>query len=137
MVTSRILGANGYNFKAAARICARVARAWVATCFQSYGRDADGFTRQNPNEVKRLCGLTGRFADQCIYGAARDMTSNYYGGTKTAVLCRMLAPSLRPICFNGIGTILGTLHGDMNGRRTACAELTRTYLADCLRGAGV
>jgi hypothetical protein len=137
MVTSRILAANGYNWQATAQICSKVDRNWVATCFQSYGRDADGFTRQNPTEVKRLCSIAGRFADQCIYGAARDMTSNYSGGTKTAVLCRTVASSLRAICFNGIGTILGSLHADTSGRRSACVELTRTYLADCLSGAGV
>jgi hypothetical protein len=88
MVTSRILAANGFDWKATARMCARVDKAWVSTCFQSYGRDADGFTRQNPKRVVRLCGLAGRFASDCIYGAARDMTSNYSGGTRTAVLCR-------------------------------------------------
>jgi hypothetical protein len=137
MVTSRILSANGYDWRATARICSRVAREWVSTCFQSYGRDADGFTRQNPRKVAQLCAIAGRHADQCIYGAARDMTANYFGGTRTVVLCRTVERSLRAICFNGIGTILGTLHSNPNGRRSACAELTRTYLADCLRGAGV
>src|SRR5262249_40387806 len=40
MVTSRILQANGYDWRAAAKICARVEIGWRATCFQSFGRDA-------------------------------------------------------------------------------------------------
>ncbi len=138
MVTSRILAANGYDWRATARICAHVASAWVSTCFQSYGRDADGYSRQSPPEVIRLCGIAGSHADQCIYGAARDMTSNYSSGAKTAVLCRSVAAGLRSICFEGIGTILGTLHTDEPGRRAACRQISPSaYLGDCLRGAGV
>ena len=138
MVTSRILQANGYKWKEAARICSRVERNWVGTCFQSYGRDASGFTRQNPAEIDRLCKLTGRRGQSdCIYGAARDVTSNYADGRPAAKLCNMAAKRLQPRCFNGIGTILGGMSPTTPGRRALCKVVTKTYMRDCLRGAGV
>ena len=54
MVTSRILQANGYNWRAAARSATRVERGWVATCFQSFGRDASGSRQQNPRISRPL-----------------------------------------------------------------------------------
>ena len=137
MVTSRILQANGYDWKAAARICGRVERPWVATCFQSYGRDASGFTRQNPTEIVRLCKLAGKGESDCIYGAARDMSANYAGGEEAAGLCNIAPAGMRGPCFNGIGTILGGLHATTPERRAACRAITRKYAEACARGAGV
>ncbi len=138
MVTSRILAANGYDFKGAARICAGVASAWVATCFQSYGRDADGSTRQDPVRVRQLCALAGRWESECIYGAVRDMTANYAGGGRASVFCNQVDATFRAYCFDGLGTILGTLKATTPDRTAACRQVTPSrYLADCLRGAGV
>ena len=138
MVTSHVLQTNGNDWQATAKVCARVASAWVRTCFESYGRDADGQTRQNPTEVRRLCRLAGPNERDCLYGAARDMTSNYSNGTRASILCRTERAGLRAYCFRGIGTVLGTISTDEPGRRHACAEVTPSrYLADCLRGAGV
>jgi hypothetical protein len=138
MVTSRILQENGYNWRQAAKTCAGVARAWVATCFQSYGRDASGFTRQNPPRILELCRIAGRAGQtDCIYGAARDMSSNYAGGREASRLCKLAPRNERARCFEGIGTILGSLHAAEQDRRNACAELTKRYVTPCLRGAGV
>ena len=137
MVTSRILQATGYDWKGAARICSGVERAWVGTCFQSFGRDASGFTRQSPRGILKLCKVAGKGRSDCIYGAARDMSSNYAGGREASVLCRLAPAGERARCFNGIGTILGSLHADTPGRRAACAEVTKRYLVPCIRGAGV
>ncbi len=138
MVTSRILNANGYNWSATATICAHVEKQWVATCFQSYGRDADGTTRQNPARDIVLCKLAGKWQGECIYGAVRDMTSNYAGGRQASVLCRQVDAGLKGYCYQGIGTILGTLKPDTAGRRAACSAVAPARFLDaCLRGAGV
>jgi hypothetical protein len=138
MVTSRILNANGYNWSATATICAHVEKQWVATCFQSYGRDADGTTRQNPARDRVLCKLTGKWEGECIYGAVRDMTSNYAGGRQASVLCKQVDAGLKGYCYQGIGTILGTLKADTAGRRAACSSVAPARFLDaCLRGAGV
>jgi hypothetical protein len=138
MVTSRILNANGYDWKATAKICAHVEKIWVATCFQSYGRDADGTTRQDPVRDRALCKLAGSGERDCLYGAVRDMTANYAGGKQASVLCRQLAADFKADCYQGIGTILGTLEPETRGRRAACAAVTpEPFIQACLRGAGV
>ncbi len=136
MVTSRILQETGYDWKRAAQICRGVDPAWVGTCFQSFGRDASGFSRQDPRRILELCRIAGTGQSDCIYGAARDMSSNYAGGREASELCRQAPRGERGRCFDGIGTILGTLHSAERDRRAACVELTTRHLTDCLRGAG-
>jgi len=136
MVTSRILQANGYDWKEAAALCTKVERGWVATCFQSYGRDASGFTRQSPQRVLELCLAARGGTDECVYGAARDMTSNYANGERASQLCKIAPAAMRARCFNGIGTVLGGLAVTSADRQSACRGLTRRYVRDCLSGTG-
>jgi hypothetical protein len=128
---------NGFDWAETARTCARVERDWVSTCFESYGRDASGSSRQNPVEVERICRLAKRYAVSCVYGAARDMTSNYANGKRASELCRLAARALRAQCFYGIGTILGNLETTSAERRRACGDVTpREYLDSCVSGTG-
>jgi hypothetical protein len=137
MVTSRINELNGFDWARTAETCRRVERGWVETCFESYGRDASGFTRQNPTEAARLCALARGYAASCVYGAARDMTSNYANGERASQLCRLVRPRVRAQCFNGVGTILGNLHAADEARRDACAAVTPgRYLGSCVAGTG-
>ena len=137
LVTSRILTANHYNWRAAAVTCEGVEQRWMATCFQSYGRDASGFTRQNPARIIGLCAIAGRGRHDCLYGAARDVTANDAGGARAAQLCRLTSGRERNRCFDGIGTIVGTLETSMIGRREACSRVAGPDAPACLRGAGV
>ena len=138
MVTSRILAANGYNWAAAANICSHVEKIWIATCFQSYGRDADGSTSENAVRDLRLCRIAGRWAGECIYGAVRDMTSYFAGVRRPAAFCRQVGSAYRAYCYQGIGTIVGTLEAETSGRKAACkAAAPSRFLDACLRGAGV
>jgi hypothetical protein len=138
MVTSRILTLNGFDWAKTAATCRRSEKGWVATCFQSYGRDASGFTQYHPRRTIRICLLAGKDAGECMYGAARDYGNNYAGGPEAARLCNRGPARYRGYCFEGVGTILGALHRYGGERRAACAAVTpRRYLADCLRGAAV
>lgn len=137
MVTSRILQVNGYDWKETADTCTAVEKDWIDICFQSFGRDASGSTRQDAPEILRLCSLAGRWEGDCVYGAARDITSNDAGAERTKVLCEQAAVGLKPTCFNGIGTILRGLSASEEEARAACAETTTRYLISCLRGAGL
>jgi mono/diheme cytochrome c family protein len=136
MVTSRILPAVGFDWKRTADLCRRSEEGWVATCFQSLGRDASGNTRQNAKEIAEICRVAGDMERECVYGAARDMTSNYAGGKQAAGLCTTVSGGIRAYCFRGIGTIIGTLHPTLPARRAACQALTTEYRASCTRGAG-
>ena len=139
MVTSRILQANGYNFRGAARLCAKVERGWVATCFQSYGRDASGYTRQDPPKIMHLCIVAGSgpHESNCVYGAARDLTANDANGKRASRLCTLAPADLRVRCYQGVGTILGSFSSTATAHRTAClaATTTRPYVQACQQGA--
>jgi hypothetical protein len=129
MVTSRILQENGYEWAAAVRICRGVESGWVETCFESYGRDASGFTRQTPAKILPLCRLAAEYEDQCLYAAARDMTANYGNGRRASKLCLRAPAEFRERCFYGIGTILET-----QAQGATCRTLSRRYADACLRG---
>jgi mono/diheme cytochrome c family protein len=138
MVTSRILTLNGFDWQKTAASCRRAETDWVATCFQSMGRDASGSTRYVPKNTLRICSYAGKDAGECIYGASRDYANNYAGGKEAAVLCSMSPQKHRGYCFEGIGTILGSINRYTAQRTSACRAVTpRRYLSDCLRGAAV
>src|SRR3954451_5284722 len=54
MVTSRILPVVRYDFRKAAAWCRKAETGWVATCFQSFGRDASGYSVQKPVKIVEL-----------------------------------------------------------------------------------
>jgi hypothetical protein len=138
MVTSRILAANGYNWAGTAKICAHVEKIWIATCFQSFGRDADGSSAENAARDVQLCKVAGRWQGECIYGAVRDMTSYFAGVKQPSGLCAIVGAAYKGYCYQGIGTIVGTLKGDTPGRTAMCkAASPPRFLDACLRGAGV
>jgi mono/diheme cytochrome c family protein len=137
MVTSRILPEVGYDWDRAAALCRRAERAWVATCFQSLGRDSSGTNRQDPVRTRETCRAAGAYRTDCLYGAARDITSNDAHGRRAARMCAGAPAASRERCFEGIGTILGNLAPTIPGRRSLCAQVGRANLGPCLRGAGV
>ena len=138
MVTSRILSLDGYNWHKTAAWCRRSEKGWVATCFQSFGRDASGFTQYQPHRTIRLCLEAGKDAGECLYGAARDYGNNYAGGPQAARLCNLSPKTDRGYCFEGVGTILGALHRYGDERRAACNAVTPSrYRPDCYRGAAI
>jgi mono/diheme cytochrome c family protein len=138
MVTARILTLDGYDWEKTAAWCRKAERGWVATCFQSMGRDASGTTRYVAKNTIQLCSYAGKDEDECLYGAARDYANNYAGGKQAAVVCNQSPKQYRGYCFEGVGSILGAINRDTNARKSACAQVTpRRYVRDCLRGAAV
>ena len=138
MVTSRILTLDGYNWPKAAAWCRRSERGWVSTCFQSYGRDASGTSQYDPQRTIALCHEAGPNANECIFGAARDYANNYAGGPQATRLCTQAPARYRSRCYQGVGTILGSLHRTGPERRAACNLVTPSrYRRDCYSGAAV
>jgi cytochrome c553 len=135
MVTSRILPAVHYNFAKTAQWCWRAEKAWIATCFQSFGRDASGNSVQNPRKIVQLCHLAGSMERECVYGGARDLTSNDAGPRRAIVMCNLAPAATRSYCFYGVGTILGGFANDAAGRRARCDAVPAAYRRDCYRGA--
>jgi cytochrome c553 len=138
MVTSRILTLDGYNWRKTAEWCRKSEPGWVKTCFESYGRDASGTSEYQPARTIQLCRQAGPNTGDCIYGAARDYGNNYAGGPQAVRLCEATPASYRGRCYEGIGTILGTLHRYGDERRAACNGVTpKRYRPDCYRGAAI
>ncbi len=138
MVTSRILTLDGYNWRKTAAWCRKSEPGWVATCFQSMGRDASGASRYVAKSTIQICLLAGKNANECLYGASRDYANNYAGGKEAAHLCNLSPTRYRRYCYEGVGTILGAINRYTEQRRSACAAVTpRRYMPDCLRGAAV
>jgi cytochrome c553 len=138
MVTSRINDLDGYDWHETAAWCRRSERGWVKTCFESYGRDASGFTQYQPKRTIGLCLEAGKNAGDCLYGAARDYGNNYAGGPEASRLCERAPARYRGHCFEGVGTILGALHRLGVARTAACNAVTpKRYRRDCYRGAAI
>lgn len=137
LVTSRILPEVGGSLERTADVCRQSESDWVGECFESFGRDASGIARQDGDKILPLCRLAGANESDCIYGAARDIANNDADGRRAARFCDQVKASARAHCFEGVGTILGGLHTYAEERRAACAALTKRFLADCARGAGL
>jgi hypothetical protein len=137
MLTSRVLEANGYDWKPTADLCTTVESDWIDICFQSLGRDASGATRQEAGKIMKLCNLAGRWVRECVYGAARDITANDSGTRRSVRLCQLAPRQIRARCFDGIGTILADLSARDSQTRAACAAVTKRYFQACIRGAGL
>jgi cytochrome c553 len=135
MVTSRILPVVHYDFARAAKWCWKAEKAWIATCFQSFGRDASGFSVQSPRKIVATCRLAGTMERECIYGGSRDLTSNDAGPARATQMCLLAPAPTRSYCFYGIGTILGGFANDRAGRRARCDAVPASYRRDCYRGA--
>jgi cytochrome c553 len=135
MVTSRILPVVHYDFRTAASWCRRAESGWVAICFQSFGRDASGFTVQNARKIVQLCRLAGSMERECVYGGARDLTSNDAGPARAIRMCLLAPAATRAYCFYGIGTILGGFANEGGARRAKCAPVPAGYRRECYRGA--
>ena len=135
MVTSRILPVLHYDFRKTASWCRKAERGWVAICFQSFGRDASGFSVQNPRKIAQLCRLAGSMERECIYGGARDLTSNDAGPKRAIRMCVLAPAATRAYCFYGIGTILGGFANSAAERRAKCNAVPAAYRTDCYRGA--
>jgi cytochrome c553 len=138
MVTSRINTLDGFNWRKTADWCRRSERGWVKTCFESFGRDASGASQYQPAKTVGLCLQAGPNAGDCIYGAARDYGNNYAGGPAASRFCAGAPARFRPRCYEGLGTILGSMHGLGPERKAACNQVAPArYRADCYRGAAI
>jgi hypothetical protein len=138
MVTSRILPLVGWDWAKAANWCRKSEEGWIATCFQSLGRDASGQTRGAVPEILSICEEGGDMARECVYGAARDLTSQDSGPARASKLCGNAAAAHRSYCYFGIGTILGGLYATEQEKRAACAAVSPRAAArgECRSGAG-
>jgi len=85
-----------------------------------------------------VCKKAGKNTGDCIYGAARDYANNYAAGRQSVALCTAAPQSYKGRCYEGLGTVVSSIHGPAGERRAACRSLVPSrYLRSCLLGAGV
>jgi mono/diheme cytochrome c family protein len=137
LVTARILPAVKWNWEKAAKVCRKSERNWVKICFQSFGRDASGFTRLDPARILDICSKADEMAKECIFAAAEDMTYTDVSPRRAKVLCNTAPAKTRDYCWIGIGSILGSLDRDPAKRKARCDEATTEYRRACYQGAVV
>ena len=136
LVTSQILPRVSWDWKKAADWCRRSEEGFIDLCFQSYGRDASGNSRQDPAKARALCANAGSGEEECIFGAVRDILNTDPQDLDAAKLCELSKPAHRPYCAYGIGSIVAVKHTDPGAKRRDCRRLAAGPLyADCLRGA--
>jgi hypothetical protein len=136
MVTSQILPRNGWDWQATADWCRRSDPDFVPYCFQSFGRDASGTSRQDPVGIRRLCDRAGDGRRECIFGGVRDILNNQPGDARARELCDAVAAADRSYCFFGIGSMVGAQYATSREREAACGEFASGKdHADCVEGA--
>jgi mono/diheme cytochrome c family protein len=136
MVTSQILPRVSYDWDRTAAWCRRSDPGFVDICFQSFGRDASGMARGDPDEIRVTCRHAADGERECLYGAVRDILNTDAGDLDGRKLCESVAPRHRSYCFYGIGTILAAVHSTEDARRRACARFAGSRdVGDCLDGA--
>ncbi len=107
MQTSYALQQSNNDFKAVATMCNEIPdSAFIATCFQSLGRDASGNTNSDLQKTKMNCAV---IEDQnnlknCVFGAARDITSYYHDDTDAKKFCALFESSLAAACLQEVTT---------------------------------
>jgi mono/diheme cytochrome c family protein len=139
LVPGRVLPVFGHDFRQAIKWCRRSEPGWAATCFQGLGREASGFTRLDPVRILAICKQADAMARECVIGASRDMTYTDVSARRAKVLCRTAPQSTRVYCWEGIGSVLGSMHNLTAERKAACDQSTKVaaYRRGCYMGANV
>jgi len=137
LVTSNALRINGYDLKKTAAACMRSEKAWVSTCYESFGRDASGMAGTDAKQALATCRLATSHQSECLYGVSRDITSSDAGGARAGRFCAR-APSLhQPHCYEGVGSVLGSIETTPVALRARCRQVGGRHVHACLRGAGL
>ena len=137
LVTSYILPQVGYDWKKAADWCRKSDANFVQYCFQSYGRDASGTAREDPDGIIQNCSNAGSGERECIFGAVRDILNNNPSDVRSKQLCQKVESEFRSYCTYGIGSIVGTYYSTAAQQHAACVKFSPAgELSECLSGAG-
>jgi hypothetical protein len=101
MQSSYALKLDGYDFAKVFPQCAAVDADFVATCYQSIGRDASGNTNSDVTRTNANCMVAPDEVAQsnCVIGAVKDFISYYHSDVQGKRLCASFdSQSLKDIC---------------------------------------
>jgi len=78
-------------------------------------------------------------APACIVGASRDMVYTDAGPRRAKIFCAKVTAASQQVCWEGIGSILGSMHTTSADRKAACDRATavQKLRVGCYRGSHV
>ena len=136
LVTANILRAVGGDMQKTADACRRSERAWVSTCFESFGRDVSGLAGKDAGRALANCRLAGRNERDCLYGAAREVVNADADASRGGRFCARAPARHRAHCYEGVGSVLVSLEPTPEALREECRAVGGRHARSCLRGAG-
>jgi len=137
LVTSNRLRVTNYDQRKTAAGCHESEKGWVATCFESFGRDVSGIAGKDPRKALASCRLAGSNEDDCLYGVSREIVNADAGPDRAGRFCAQAPRSGRARCFVGVGSVLASLVTDPAKLREPCRAVGGRCAAACRRGAGL
>lgn len=137
LVTANILRVENYDQARTADACRRSEKAWVKTCFESFGRDVSGIAGKSASKALASCRLAKANEGDCLYGVAREIVNADAAGERGGRFCARAPARHRPHCFEGVGSVLASLEPTPSALRARCRAVSGRHARSCLRGAGL
>ena len=137
LVTANILRTTGYDQAKTADACRTSEKAWISTCFESFGRDVSGMAGKSARKALASCRLAKANESDCLYGVSREIVNADAEGTRGGRFCARAPARFRERCYEGVGSVLTALAPSERGLRATCRQVSGRHAQSCLRGAGI
>jgi len=137
LVTANILRVENYDQATTAAACRRSERAWIKTCFESFGRDVSGIAGKSASKALASCRLAKANEGDCLYGASREIVNADAAGQRGGRFCARAPGRHRAHCYEGVGSVLASLEPTAAELTARCRVVSGRHAQSCLRGAGL
>ncbi|MGH2899564.1 MAG: hypothetical protein ACRDMZ_12895, partial [Solirubrobacteraceae bacterium] len=137
LVTANILRVENYDQARTADACRRSEKTWIATCFESFGRDVSGIAGTSAAKALASCRLAKGNERDCLYGVSREIVNADAAGERGGRFCARAPARYRTHCYEGVGSVLASLEATPAALRARCRSVSGRWTRGCLRGAGL
>lgn len=139
MQTTRMLDLLNRDFLSVSDECLNAPNAYKATCFQSLGRDAAGYTLRDPKKITDICiKVPMEYFNNCIAGAFNVIVDFWGEGLDSQAedLCRQVPSFNKKSCYSLLGSRLKNVFGkNIKKINSLCNVFEKEYKSICLEGA--
>ncbi len=136
LVTANLLRTTGYDQKKTAAGCKRSEPEWVATCFESFGRDVSGIAGRSAAKARTSCSYAGSGEGDCLYGVVREIVNSDAAPERGGRFCQQVQSKFRARCFSGVGSVMSAIESGDKLRAT-CRTVAGRHARSCFEGAGL
>ena len=137
LVTANLLRVENHDQARAADGCRRSERAWIKTCYESFGRDVSGIAGKSVSKALASCRLAKRNEGDCLYGVSREIVNADAAGERGGRFCARAPRRHRAHCYEGVGSVLASLEPTPEALTARCRAVSGRNARSCLRGAGL